>query len=28
MNMGSPYFGHVTGVWGNRTGQLSARFQF
>lgn len=28
MNMGSPYFGHVTGVWGNRTGQLAARFQF
>lgn len=28
MNMGSPYFGHVTGVNGNRTGQLSARFQF
>jgi hypothetical protein len=28
MDMGSPYFGHVTGVSGNRTGQLSARFQF
>ena len=28
MDMGSPYFGHVTGVWGNRTGQLAARFQF
>ena len=28
MDMSSPYFGHVTGVWGNRTGQLSARFQF
>jgi hypothetical protein len=28
MDMSSPYFGHVTGVWGNRTGQVSARFQF
>lgn len=28
MDMSSPYFGHVTGVGGNRTGQLSARFQF
>jgi hypothetical protein len=27
-DMGSPYFGHVNGVWGNRTGQLGARFQF
>jgi hypothetical protein len=28
MDMSSPYFGHVTGVSGNRTGQIGARFQF
>jgi hypothetical protein len=28
LDMSSPYFGHVTGVSGNRTGQLGARIQF
>lgn len=28
LTFGSPYFGHVTGVSGNRTGQLGARFQW
>lgn len=28
LDMSSPYFGHVTGVSGNRTGQIGARFQF
>lgn len=27
-NFGSAYFGHVTGVWGYRTGQLGARFEW
>jgi len=27
-NFGSAYFGHVTGVSGNRTGQLGARFEW
>jgi hypothetical protein len=27
-NFGSAYFGHVTGVTGNRTGQLGARFEW
>jgi hypothetical protein len=26
--MNSPYFGHVTGVSGNRSGQLGARFEW
>ena len=28
LNIGSSYFGHVTSVSGNRTGQLGARFEF
>lgn len=28
LNIASPYFGHVTSVGGNRTGQLGARFEF
>ena len=28
LTMGSPYFGHVTGVTGNRYGQLGARFEW
>ena len=27
-SFGTPYFGHVTGVSGNRTGQLGARFEW
>ena len=27
-NIASPFFGHVTGVSGNRTGQLGARFEW
>ncbi len=27
-NFGSAYFGHVTGAYGNRTGQLGARFEW
>jgi outer membrane receptor protein involved in Fe transport len=27
-NFSSGYFGHVTGAYGNRTGQLGARFEW
>jgi hypothetical protein len=28
LNLSDPQFGHVNGVWGNRTMQIGARFQF